>query len=1098
VNDTTTLKGLVFLGDSRSDLLRVRASVSGSLIPNTTNLYDLGSESNRWRDLFLSGSSLHIGKTNDESLIGFNDTTDTFFIDSNVGTPVPTRRNMLSILNTGNVGMGTNSPDTKLEVVGTISGSTVLSSGKIAGSGALVIGGAVTLKGVTSCTALQSASNGALSCNNAVYLQSSTGSLQTFFNGLYLRTSTGSLQTFFNGLYLRTSTGALSNAFKNIFIASSTGALKLNFSSQFVQSSTGSLQTFFNKRYVSVAGDTMTGGLLIVNGGPGTQSVDAGVLLEVAGLMSGKTLRVQDQINLSGALVIKKTAGSATGNILVVDTKGLVYDATNKRVGIGNTQPQGLLHAKTASRSTVFDASNGLTWHDLIIQNPNNSLNSAVGLAFELNGTYHTNAATGIAAVKSTDGSDYGADMVFITRPQAAVAAERMRLTSAGFFGIGTTAPGAPLVVQKGNDNAGDNALRIQSTSSTEFGFFEPNAASDYLRMGYYNGASFANVFLEGSVGINTSSPDAKLDVESAQDTEHIRFTDSTNADSVGLYSGQGTPIGTVTAQLGSMYFDSTGGKVYIKAVGDSTNTGWQEIQTGSGSLQMARMNKTVGTQNIYGGQVRQKVYLDAISFDVGGIANVVSGTTGSGRITIKKAGKYLVTSSWQIGSNCAASDRVDTAIYKNNSLVELSEQQCSTQIVESPVTQIFDLAVNDYLEMFVGIGTANTTSTGLHASPYLSVVQLNVSPGADIAELYGSYDKLNPGDVVVLDPARHSMVKKSTSAYESGLVGIISTAPGMVLGGDYTPPQGAKTVVLGLAGRVPVKVTTENGRILPGDLLTSSSKPGFAMKATGPGPVVGQALEGFNGVEAQEGLIMAFINNSRIGPAGLGTGSGTLALSASATLRCLSITKNFAKPSAVTAMMPGTIRSRSPPKTRTPVRSVRTPLRARGHQHRRSTDVRGGDYRDDADHDARDGACIPDARDGESGYARMIVINTDGGARGNPGPAASAYVIAEDGRVLAEKGTYLGNSLTNNWAEYQGLIQGLEKARELGLTDADVEVRMDSELIVKQMNGEYKVKHPDLKGLYMAVQELLEDFAAVRFVHVRRAENKEAKHKSN
>jgi ribonuclease HI len=122
-----------------------------------------------------------------------------------------------------------------------------------------------------------------------------------------------------------------------------------------------------------------------------------------------------------------------------------------------------------------------------------------------------------------------------------------------------------------------------------------------------------------------------------------------------------------------------------------------------------------------------------------------------------------------------------------------------------------------------------------------------------------------------------------------------------------------------------------------------------------------------------------------------------------------------------------------------------------------------------------------------------MIVINTDGGARGNPGPSASAYVIAEDGRVLAEKGTYLGNSLTNNWAEYQGLIQGLEKARELGLTDADVEVRMDSELIVKQMTGEYKVKHPDLKGLYLAVQEILEDFAAVRFVHVRRAENKEA-----
>lgn len=122
-----------------------------------------------------------------------------------------------------------------------------------------------------------------------------------------------------------------------------------------------------------------------------------------------------------------------------------------------------------------------------------------------------------------------------------------------------------------------------------------------------------------------------------------------------------------------------------------------------------------------------------------------------------------------------------------------------------------------------------------------------------------------------------------------------------------------------------------------------------------------------------------------------------------------------------------------------------------------------------------------------------MITINTDGGARGNPGPAGSAYVIAQDGVVLAEQGTYLGDSLTNNWAEYQGLIQGLAKAREMGLTDADVEVRMDSELIVKQMNGEYKVKHPDLKGLHAQVRALLEHFSAVRFVHVRREQNKEA-----
>lgn len=122
-----------------------------------------------------------------------------------------------------------------------------------------------------------------------------------------------------------------------------------------------------------------------------------------------------------------------------------------------------------------------------------------------------------------------------------------------------------------------------------------------------------------------------------------------------------------------------------------------------------------------------------------------------------------------------------------------------------------------------------------------------------------------------------------------------------------------------------------------------------------------------------------------------------------------------------------------------------------------------------------------------------MITINTDGGARGNPGPAAAAYVIARDGVVLTERGTYLGDSLTNNWAEYQGLIQGLARAREMGLADDDTEVRMDSELIVKQMNGQYKVKHPEMKTLHAQVQDILEHFAAVRFVHVRRADNKEA-----
>lgn len=121
------------------------------------------------------------------------------------------------------------------------------------------------------------------------------------------------------------------------------------------------------------------------------------------------------------------------------------------------------------------------------------------------------------------------------------------------------------------------------------------------------------------------------------------------------------------------------------------------------------------------------------------------------------------------------------------------------------------------------------------------------------------------------------------------------------------------------------------------------------------------------------------------------------------------------------------------------------------------------------------------------------LTLNTDGGARGNPGPAAIGVVIKKDGLPLAAFSRYLGDGLTNNRAEYEALIAGLEKVRELDMAHESVEIRMDSELVVKQMRGEYKVKHADMKPLHAHVNELLEHFHDARFVHIRRAENKEA-----
>jgi ribonuclease H / adenosylcobalamin/alpha-ribazole phosphatase len=112
----------------------------------------------------------------------------------------------------------------------------------------------------------------------------------------------------------------------------------------------------------------------------------------------------------------------------------------------------------------------------------------------------------------------------------------------------------------------------------------------------------------------------------------------------------------------------------------------------------------------------------------------------------------------------------------------------------------------------------------------------------------------------------------------------------------------------------------------------------------------------------------------------------------------------------------------------------------------------------------------------------------TDGGARGNPGPAAYGYVLeAADGTVLAAHGEAIGQA-TNNVAEYRALVAGLEKAKELGVDD--LEVVSDSELLVKQMRGEYKVKNEALKELQWQAARLAGQLRSVSYTAVRREHN--------
>lgn len=124
------------------------------------------------------------------------------------------------------------------------------------------------------------------------------------------------------------------------------------------------------------------------------------------------------------------------------------------------------------------------------------------------------------------------------------------------------------------------------------------------------------------------------------------------------------------------------------------------------------------------------------------------------------------------------------------------------------------------------------------------------------------------------------------------------------------------------------------------------------------------------------------------------------------------------------------------------------------------------------------------------------LTIFTDGGARGNPGPAASGIIIKDEtGKNLDAFGEYLGEQ-TNNFAEYSALISGLKRVKELGATE--VECLLDSELVVKQMQGKYKVREAGLQKLFILAYNASTLFKKVKYTHIPREKNKEADEQVN
>lgn len=123
----------------------------------------------------------------------------------------------------------------------------------------------------------------------------------------------------------------------------------------------------------------------------------------------------------------------------------------------------------------------------------------------------------------------------------------------------------------------------------------------------------------------------------------------------------------------------------------------------------------------------------------------------------------------------------------------------------------------------------------------------------------------------------------------------------------------------------------------------------------------------------------------------------------------------------------------------------------------------------------------------------KKIIVNTDGGARGNPGPAACAFVVREGGDVVYKKGFFLGET-TNNIAEYNGVIEAYKWILENGMGWEEIVFKIDSELVVKQLNGVYRVKDKNLILLWKKVKDMERKIKTkIYYIHIPRSENKDA-----
>ncbi|MDO8604008.1 MAG: hypothetical protein Q7K40_01180, partial [bacterium] len=564
----------------------------------------------------------------------------------------------------------------------------------------------------------------------------------------------------------------------------------------------------------------------------------------LAGIGAGAALLSDGSQNTAIGYQALNIATSSDNNT-AIGYQALVANMT----GFGNTAV-----GRSALAANVTGNNNTAIGRSSLVANTTGGNNTAVGpFSLNANTTGGFNLANGYSSLESNITGSYNVAEGY----QALYNNDADFNTASGYRALynnttGTSSVGLGYQAGRANTTGYQNTFIGMNSGYTDGTTATPATLYNATAIGYSAQVTASNTLVLGgtgtyavNVGIGTTSPMSMLAVAGTITANNINATSTT---ATSLFSGGLSVAGAVTfsglTNCSALSTDASGTLVCGTATGDTAT--FTDATDDTAVSWTTEADLWDGTQP--------------------------SITTNNSSATI------LVAVTAQAQSNDIADEQASIHIEVATSPTAAS---CTSGQVGSDMWGPFITAASQeygisgtFLYSPGAAGTYNFTvcsgTTGLDDGNILNLEVTLVELGADLAEnYYTNDDTIAPGDLVSIDPSIPAGIKKTQKPYDRKAIGIVSTVPGITLDDAMGLGHG-RAVPVALAGRVPVKVSTENGRVKAGDLLTPSSVPGVAMKATKAGQIVGQALQDFSYPDGEIGLVVAFIKTDYANGAGL------------------------------------------------------------------------------------------------------------------------------------------------------------------------------------------------------------------------------------